>query len=82
MLVLCGRLLLHWVSGSGPGRKEFDLTEKTLHTSRVSQFNHGHVCGRDCIVVLSSVSLPDHKRRRRDQDDGEHVPAQVRTGVG
>ena len=26
---------VHWVSGSGPGRKEFDQTEKPLHTSRV-----------------------------------------------
>ena len=74
--------MLHWVSGSGPGRKRIRLNRKTLHTSRVSQFNLGHVCGRDCIVGLSSVSLPDHKRRRRDQDDGEYVPAQVRTGVG
>ena len=31
---------------------------------------------------LSSVSIPDHKRRRGDQDDGGHNPAQIRTGVG
>ena len=30
--------------------KEFDSTEKTLHTSRVWQFNLGHVCGKDCIL--------------------------------
>ena len=30
----------------------------------------------------SSVSIPDHKRRRGDQDDGRYHPAQVRTGVG
>ena len=30
---------------------------------------------------LSSVSIPDHKRRG-DQDDGGCDPAQVRTGVG
>ena len=28
------------------------------------------------------VSLPDRKRRRRDQDDVGNVPAQNRTGVG
>ena len=31
---------------------------------------------------LSSVSIPDHKRRRGEQDDGRYNPAQVRTGVG
>ena len=37
---------------------------------------------RLCHVEHSGVSLPDHKRRRRDQDDREYVPAQVRIGVG
>ena len=61
---------------------EFDLTEKPLHISRVSQFNLGHVCRKDCIMWgFSGVSIPDHKRRR-DQDDWECNPAQVRTGVG
>ena len=31
---------------------------------------------------LSSISIPDHKRTRGDQDDGGSIPAQVRTGVG
>ena len=30
----------------------------------------------------SSVSIPDHKRRRSDQDIGRYDPAEVRTGVG
>ena len=30
----------------------------------------------------SSFSILDHKRRRSDQDDGRHVLAQIRTGVG
>ena len=30
----------------------------------------------------SSTSIPDHKRRRSDQYDREHNPAQIRTGVG
>ena len=40
---------VRWVRGSGPVGKEFDLTENPLHTSRVSRFNLGHVCGRDCV---------------------------------
>ena len=31
---------------------------------------------------LSSISIPDHKRRRGDQDVGECSLSQVRTGVG
>ena len=31
---------------------------------------------------LSSVSIPDHKRRRDDQDDGGKNPALVRKRVG
>ena len=31
---------------------------------------------------LSSISIPDHKRKRGDQDDGVSIPAQVRTVVG
>ena len=30
----------------------------------------------------SSVSIPDRKRRRGDQEDGSYYPAQVRTRVG
>ena len=33
-------------------------------------------------AVTICVSLPDRKRRRRDQDDVGNVPAQIRTGVG
>ena len=32
-------------------------------------------------VGPSRVSIPDHKRRRSDQDDGRYNPDQVRTGV-
>ena len=31
---------------------------------------------------LSSVSIPDHKRRRGDQDDGGCNLVRIRTGVG
>ena len=31
---------------------------------------------------FSSVSIPDHKRRRGDQDDSGCNPVHIRTGVG
>ena len=63
--------------------KGFDLTDKPPLTSRVSWFNLRHVCGRDCIMWgIQVFFFLITKRRRRGQDDGEYVPAQVRTGVG
>ena len=32
--------------------------------------------------ILVFLSIPDHKRRRGDQDVGGYDPAQIRTGVG
>ena len=43
-------MVVLWVSGSGPGRKRNRIHRKTLHTSGVSQFNLGHLCGKDCIM--------------------------------
>ena len=34
------------------------------------------------MLAFSSVSTPDHKRRRGDQDDWGYNPAQIRIGVG
>ena len=90
VLVLCRRLSLIVVVGRFSGLvvlvqdgKEFDLTEQPLHTSLVSLFNLSHVCGKDCIMWgFEMFFIPGHKRRRRDQDDEEYIPAQVRTGVG
>ena len=72
---------VHWVGGSGPGRKRIRLDRKTpahleglVVQSRPRFWKRLHHVGTIC------VSLPDHKRRRRDQDDGDHVPAQIRTG--
>ena len=82
-VVLCGRLLLHWVSGSGPGRKRIRLNRKNhAHLTGFAVQSPPRVWKRLHHVVLSSVSLPDHKRRRDDQDDGGYNLAQVRTGVG
>ena len=64
---------VHWVSGSGPGRKRnrrFMLQSRPRVSKRLRH------------VAFSSVSIPDHKRRRGDQDDGRSNPVQVRTGVG
>ena len=74
---------VRWVSGSGPGRKRFDLTEKPLHTSRgfVVQ-SRPRVWKRLHHAGTIYVSLLDRKRRRRDQDDVGNVPFQIRTGVG
>ena len=37
--------------------KEFDQTEKPLHTSRVWILNLGHKCGRDCVMCDIVVFL-------------------------
>ena len=62
---------VHWVSGSGPGRKRIRLNRKT--PARLAGFvvqSRPKVWKRLRHVGLSSVSIPDHKRRRGDQDDG------------
>ena len=67
-----------WVSGSGPGRKRIRLNRKTsAHLVGSMVQSRARVWKR-----LRHVSIPDHKRRRGDQDDGEYDPAQDRTGVG
>ena len=74
---------VHWVSSSGPGRKRIRLNRKTpAHLEGLVVQSRPRVWKRLRQVGHSGVSLLDHKRRRRDQDDGEYVPAQVRTGVG
>ena len=67
---------VHRVSGSGPGRKTpAHLAEFMIHS-------RPRVWKRLRHVGFSSVSVPDHKRRRSDQATGGSNPAQVRTGVG
>ena len=74
---------VHWVSGSGPGRKRIRLNRKTLaHLAGVMVQSRPRVWKRLPHVGHSCISIPDHKRRRSDQDDGGYVPAQIRTGVG
>ena len=72
-----------WVSGSGPRRKRIRLNRKTpAHLAGLMVHSRPRVGKRLRHVGLSIVSIPDHKRRRGDQDDGGYSPAQVRTGVG
>ena len=70
---------VHWVSGSGPGRKRIRLNRRNSCTPRQI---YGSISSTGVEEVASCVSIPDHKRRRGDQDDGGSNPAQVRTGVG
>ena len=74
---------VHWASGSGPQRKRIRLNRKTpAHLAGIMVESRPRVWKRLRHVGLSSVSIPDHKRRRGDQDDRGNIPAQVRTGVG
>ena len=74
---------VHWVSGSGPRRKRMRLNRKTpAHLSGFMVQCRSRVWKRLRHVKLSSVCIPDHKRRRGDQDNGGYNPAQIRTGVG
>ena len=74
---------VHWVSGSGPGRKRIRLNRKTpAHLAGTVVQSRPRVWKKLFHVCHSFVSIPDRKRRRNDQDDGGYAPAQIRTGVG
>ena len=74
---------VYWASGSGPGRKRIRPNRKPpAHLAGFMGPSRPRVWKRLRPEGLSSVSIPDHKRRRGDQDDGGYNPAQVRTGVG
>ena len=74
---------VHWVSGSGFGRKRIRLNRKTpAHLAGYVIHSRPRLWTRLSHVDLSSVSVSDHKRRRRDQNGGVCSPFQVRTGVG
>ena len=74
---------VHWVSGSGPGRKRIRLNRKTpAHLAGLMVQSRPREWKRLRHVGHASVSFLDHKRRRSDQDDGGCNPAQVRTRMG
>ena len=65
--------------------KETNSTQqkKTLgHLAGFAVQSRPRVWKRLQPVEHSSVSIPDHKRRRSDQDHEGFIPAQARTGVG
>ena len=74
---------VHWVSGSGSGKKRTRLNSKIpSHLAGFMIHPRPRVWKRLRHVGFSSVSIPDHKRRRGDQANGGSYPALVRTGVG
>ena len=74
---------VHWVSGSGLGRKRIRLNRKkpAQLVGSVIQ-SRPRVWKRLRHVGQSVVSYADCKRRRYDQHDDGYVPVQSRTGVG
>ena len=71
-----------WVSGSGLGRKRIRLNRKTpAHIVELLIHSRPRVWKRLRHVGFSSISMPDHTRRRCDQAYGETTPAQDRIGV-
>ena len=74
---------VRWVSGSGPNRRRIRLNRKTpAHLVGLLIQSRSRVWKRLSHVGYLSDVIPDRKRRRDDQDDGGHAPAQCRTGVG
>ena len=74
---------VHWVSGSGAGRKRIRLNRKTpAHLAGYVIHSRPRIWKRLSHVGFSIVSVSDHKRRRCDQNGGECSLFQMRTGVG
>ena len=64
---------IHWVSGSGPGRKRIRLNRKN---QRPRVWKRLHCSG------YSGIAGVDCKRRHSNQHDLEDSPVHPRTGVG
>ena len=73
---------VHWVSGSGPGRKRIRLNRKTpAHLVGSLIHSRPRVWKRLRHVGFSGISMPDHTRRCDQAYEGS-TPTQDRTGVG
>ena len=74
---------IHWVGGSGPGRKIIRLNRKNP-AHLVGLFVHARprVWKRLLVFGYTRVSGVDCKRRRCNQHDLEDSPVHPRTGVG
>ena len=74
---------VHWVSGSGPGRKRIRLNRKTpAHLVELLIHSRPRVWTRLRHVGFSCISMPDHTGRRCDHAYEGSTPAQDRTGPG
>ena len=74
---------VHWVSGSGSGRKRIRLNRKTpAHLAGYMIHSRPRVWKRLSHDVSFEISDSDHKRRRCEQNDGRCIPFHERTGVG
>ena len=74
---------VRWASGSGPERKRIRLNRKPpAHLAGLGVQSRPRVWKRLSHTGSTCVSIPDLKRRGRDQDDVGYVPAEIRTGVG
>ena len=72
---------VHWVSGSGPGREKNSTKQKTpAHLAGLVVQSRSRVWKRLSHVGTICVSIPDRKRRRRDQDDVGTIL--LRSGLG
>ena len=82
-VVDCAAHEVSWVGGSGLGRKRIRLNRKTLaHLAGFMVQSRPRFGKRLRHVGFSSVSIPDHKRRRGDQDDGGRILFASGLGLG
>ena len=75
-------MLVYWFWSKSEMNSIKKKQENPAHLAGLVIQSRPRVWKRLRHVVPSSVSIPDHKRRRSDQDDGRYNPDQVRTGVG
>ena len=75
-------LRVHWVSGSGLGRKRFRLNRKiSAHLVGLLIHSRPRFWKRLRHVDFSGISMLDHIRRRCDHAYGRTITAHDRIGV-
>ena len=73
---------VHWVSGSGSGRKRFRQNRKTpAHLAGLVTHSRSRVWKRLRQDGFSGISMPDHTRRRCDHALEGAAPVHDRIGV-
>ena len=82
-VVGCAADVVSWVSGYGFGRPRIRLHRKTpAHLLVSGDRSRPRVWKRLFHLGSSSLSIPDPKRRRGDQDGAGCNPVQIRIGIG